>query len=92
MAKKPAGGFTPSQPDYDVTAIAGDGSHKGRVGAAWTQPDGSIAIKLSPFVTLDASAGVKIRLWPIEYDDNGKRKAFAPKDDDNEGGGDPLPY
>lgn len=65
--------FKPEKPDYFVSAyhpvaVKKKGEPelvKGTVGAAWTKEDGSIDIKLNPFVVLDnTSEQVRLRLWP----------------------------
>lgn len=89
--KKTVGGWRPAKPDYDVTATTDDGSHKGRIGAGWSQPDGSIAVKLSPFVVINSQDGLKIRLWPIEYGEDGGRKPFVPRGESEDEPG-PSPF
>lgn len=52
-------------PDYHVHAMdKAYESFKARVGAAWINDDGSINITLSPFVKLEASPSLTIRLFP----------------------------
>lgn len=50
-------------PDYNVTArIVGKVEIKGPIGAGWKNPDGSISVRLNPFIVVDHQA--MIRLWP----------------------------
>ncbi len=53
------------KPDYDLAAmnkLTGDKNY--RCGAAWKNDDGSISIKLDPFVVLDANhSGIVITLF-----------------------------
>ena len=46
---------------------------KGRVGSAWLKPNGSISIKLNPFVTLTSESG--LTLWPANDRDRKREKA-----------------
>lgn len=50
-------------PDYDLLAMNKDTNEKNRVGAAWTNPDGSISIVLSAFIQLNASKSLVLNLF-----------------------------
>ena len=43
------------KPDWNMSVVHRVTGVKGRVGVAWTKPDGSISIKLNPYVTLSGS-------------------------------------
>lgn len=43
-------------PDFIVSCMTKDSVIKGRIGAAWKQDDGTISIKLDPFVVLQGEA------------------------------------
>ena len=50
-------------------------SMKGKVGAAWSNPDGTISIRLNPFIMLDGSnPKLVLTLFPF---DNSNRKTKA---------------
>jgi hypothetical protein len=52
-----------NQPDFNAHAMFADGTNKGRIGAAWKNEDGTVSVKLDPWVSLDASRGISIRLF-----------------------------
>ena len=55
------------KPDYWVKAMQAHGEKldaKGKIGAAWTNEDGSISIDLNPFVVLEAHPALHITLFP----------------------------
>lgn len=52
-----------NKPDYTLSVLQRDTEHKGVVGAAWKNADGSISIKLSPFVVLSEVDNLMIRLF-----------------------------
>lgn len=54
------------KPDYVISAMTPGGGIKGKVGAGWTNPDGSIQVKLDPFVVLCAKDDLLIRMFPNE--------------------------
>ena len=58
---KPVGG---EKPTHYLSAFARNSPEgvKGRVGEAWMKPDGSISIRLNPYVTLTSEVG--LTLWP----------------------------
>jgi hypothetical protein len=59
------------QPSHFLSAFErnNDKGVKGRVGRGWQKPDGSISIKLNPYVTLTSDVG--LTLWPRnKQDDN----------------------
>lgn len=51
------------QPDYDLAFIHKVTNQKGRLGAAWSNPDGSIRIVLNPMVVIPADADVVLTLF-----------------------------
>jgi hypothetical protein len=59
----------PRRPDFDAWAVDMSTGQKGCIGAAWQNDDGSVSVKLNPFVVLDTTrAEFKIRLYPIAND------------------------
>lgn len=52
------------KPDYRVAALNKATNVKGNVGAAWINQDGSIAIKLDPFIVLEDSTNLLLTLFP----------------------------
>lgn len=59
------------KPDYTISAMMKiNRDAKGRVGAGWTQLDGSIQVKLDPFVVLQGEAnggeGMFLTLYPVK--------------------------
>lgn len=57
--------FTARQPDYQVSALEKSTGQKGTIGSAWSQPDGSIRIKLNAFVVLPTNTDdLVITCWP----------------------------
>lgn len=54
------------KPDYSVSALNPKTNLKGKVGAAWTNDDGSLQLKLDPFVVLKGEDDLLIRLFPTE--------------------------
>jgi len=60
---------TPRSPDYQIKAMTRPGSlplRLGRIGAGWSNPDGSISIKLDPFVVISAADDLIITVFPID--------------------------
>lgn len=57
------------KPDYVVKAVIRqhEKDMKGKVGAAWVNPDGSISIDLNPFVVLEANSNLHIMMF--KHDD-----------------------
>ena len=59
--------FTPRKPDYNVSAMdkRDDTRNNGNIGAAWLNADGTINIKLNPFVVIDTRMhDLAITLFP----------------------------
>lgn len=54
------------KPDFKLSALNKTNEHKGKVGAAWKNPDGTISIALDPFVALSANDNLLITLFPNE--------------------------
>lgn len=52
------------KPDYDLSAMNKHTDEKARVGAAWKEDDGSISIVMTPFVTLQSSKSLVLKLFP----------------------------
>ena len=60
--------FTPQKPDYTVSAMDKDRDTtlKGQIGVAWKNANGSIRIKINPFVVLNTREhDLVITLFPI---------------------------
>lgn len=53
-------------PDWNLSAMEPNNVCKGKIGGGWNNDDGSISIKLNPFVTLRAIDDVRLRLFPYE--------------------------
>lgn len=65
MAIKSTGGtFNPRKPDWSISALVKSTNQRGPVGVGWTQPDGSIRIKINEFVTLTGGPDVVITMFP----------------------------
>lgn len=60
--------FEARKPDYHVLAQTRRDApkHKGRVGSAWKNPNGTISISLHPFVALSAIEDLQITLFPAD--------------------------
>lgn len=56
------------RPDYILSAKVMPDGHRGSCGAGWVNPDGSITVKLAPWVVLEAKDGASIRLFPNDRD------------------------
>lgn len=54
------------KPEYRVAAMSKKTDIKGNVGAAWFNPDGSIAIVLDAFVVLHGGKDTLITLFPTK--------------------------
>jgi hypothetical protein len=60
-------GFAPRPPDYELSVMDKRTNSKGRVGAAWRNKDGSITIKVCPFVVLDfKNPELVVMLYPTK--------------------------
>lgn len=51
------------KPDYRLGVLAKGTEHRGQVGAAWKQTDGTIRIKLNAFVVLSAIDDLVLTLF-----------------------------
>lgn len=56
-----------NKPDYHLSAKTKDTAFKGRVGVAWLQADGSIQIKVDPFVILQGEGVLGEKLYVTLY-------------------------
>lgn len=56
-------------PDYRVHAMNKATDEKSKVGAGWSNQDGSIAIRLDPFVVLTAGRDLVITMFPVSEED-----------------------
>lgn len=55
------------KPDFRLSVTTREGApvqHKGAVGAGWLNKDGSISIRLPPFVVLSAADDLIVTLFP----------------------------
>lgn len=50
-------------PDYNVHAMDKRTDEKARVGAAWSNADGSVSIRLNPFVVLTSTSNLVLTLF-----------------------------
>lgn len=73
--------FKPKRPDWTVSALDKSSDRlKGQVGVAWDQDNGTIRIKLNPFVRLDTSTqDLFITLFPIDGADHADRPSRQTK-------------
>lgn len=55
----------PRAPDYNVRAMSKSRGEKSLVGAAWRNPNGSISVKIDPFVILQGGSDLLITIFPI---------------------------
>jgi hypothetical protein len=55
--------FVPRPPDYKLAVLSKSTEHRGNVGVAWKNADGSIRIQLNPFVVLTASEDLVATLF-----------------------------
>ena len=64
-------GSSSRRPDYDVSISRKRGEKyiNTRVGAAWAEDGGRIAIRLEPGIAVSTSEGVFLTLWPKRDDD-----------------------
>lgn len=62
------------KPDYNVHAMDKGTEEKSRIGAAWGNPDGSISIKLNPFIALTSHPDLVIMLF-LNDRDSGQDRA-----------------
>lgn len=62
-------------PDWELRYLNKDTDEKGQVGAAWTNDDGSIRIKLNPRVVLEAGPDCVLTLFVWQDNPNKKLKA-----------------
>lgn len=77
--------FTPGRrPDYKVSAMNKFNDHKGQVGAAWLNDNGSISIKLNAFVVLSAENDLVITLFPHDGGGSQPRGSDTTKEEDND--------
>lgn len=83
----------PRQPDYTVNCLNKQNEAKGKIGAAWTNEDGSIRIVLDPFVVLPPSHLAVITLFKTgnyqKRETKPRPRTAADSLDDAEGGGAP---
>ena len=83
------------KPDFNLSAMSDNNVCKGRVGAGWLNPDGSINIKLNPFVVLTAMDALKLRLFPVDgYEERqkSKEKTSEPTPASNDYPEDDIPF
>lgn len=58
----------PRAPDFNLVLInKTTGERNNRAGAAWKNPDGTIALRLSPFMLIPSHAGLVMMLFPTEH-------------------------
>lgn len=58
--------MTARKPDYWVKAMDKATNEKRKVGAAWSNPDGSISIDIDAFTQINSSPDLVITLFPID--------------------------
>lgn len=58
---------TGRKPDYNLGALDKTTDMKGKIGAAWVNPNGTVSIRLNPWVVLDGSnPELVLTLFPYE--------------------------
>lgn len=72
------------QPDFTLNALNKATAEKWKVGAGWKNADGSLSVKLNPFVVLTASTDLVLTMFPVnardkaEYERAGGKPATPP--------------
>ena len=61
-------------PDYTLGALNKTTDEKNHVGAAWLNNDGTISIKLNPFIVLSASPDLVMTLFTSSYRSKQKKE------------------
>ena len=56
----------PRKPDFWVKAMNKATNEKRKIGAAWTNQDGSVSIDMDAFTVLHSSPDLVITLFPID--------------------------
>lgn len=56
------------KPHYRVRALNKQTDAKGTIGAAWSNDNGTISIRLDPFIVLDGGKDIVITLFPEAKD------------------------
>lgn len=76
------------RPDYNLNALDKNTEQKGRVGAAWLNDDGTIRVKINPWVVLTGGDSLVLTLFP-----SGEPRPASPNPKPNppDGGGD-IPF
>ncbi len=68
------------RPDYKVSALSRSSEHKGNIGVAWVNQDGTVSIKLNPFTVLSAAQDLLITLFPNDDADRPRKKKRVAED------------
>lgn len=69
-----------NKPDYNLSGLNKGTDVKGKIGVGWDKPDGSISIKLNPFVVLDGSnPDLVLTLFPYREGFVGAEKGSEPR-------------
>lgn len=67
--------FVPGPPDYNIAALDKKTEIRGTIGAAWKNADGSIRLKLNPFLVLDTGKNdLVVTLFPVNNRDQARYK------------------
>lgn len=53
-----------NKPDYKLHGMIKGTDEKNRIGAGWTNPDGSIRIKLDSFIAISSNPELVLTLFP----------------------------
>jgi len=61
-------------PTHILSAFNKSNQSRGRIGAGWLQPDGSISISLNPCVTIAQHEDIVIKLFPAKDEDTHERR------------------
>ena len=83
------------KPDYDLSALDKVTDMRGKVGAAWINTNGTISIRLNPWVVLDG-ANKELVITLFQVNNHSKKYEAIAADDRQDGffveGEDPPPY
>lgn len=64
MSEKQKEPFQTRSPDFRISGFNKRNNDKGELGAAWKNKDGSITLRISPFIVLPPLADMIITLFP----------------------------
>lgn len=89
---------TGKKPDFNVSAMdttTEPATKNNRIGAAWTNDDGSIRVKIDPFVVIHGGPNMYVTLWPNDGEQRGRGgggSSRTPGRRDRGGENDDIPF